>query len=382
MRLRSKDILKRSAATQLVGKKPTRSKSAAKPAISKRRQQNRLIIAIAAVVVVAIAVFVIIYSGIFIGAPRQISVTIAWNPGSTADDIVRTISRATDTQVSLLNITGANGASGANAVFNSVHDGTSVLSTNLSAFVTSEAMGFADSSPSDWAAWLCAFSPAVVVVANNSPYYTINDLIAAMRQKPGGLLCANSGFGTVSYTAAELLSTRIILEFDHLSLSGSNQAVEALMNGSDIENEVDFAILLSIDIAEHLRTGQLRAIGVFSKEEYVLQNEDTVITVPSISGIGIDNRLDAVLPFGEYFGLFIPADTPQSKLRGLDTLIKKAVGSEIFDDFSKNAGLLTMTPDRAKSATTIEKFSSIICWTLYDVRYLPTNPETLGISRP
>ena len=378
MNLRSKSILNK----QLIGTKPTRTKSAAKPAISKRRQQNRLFIVIAALVVVAAVVFILIYSGVFITAPKQIAVTIAWNPGSTADDIVRTISRATSTQVSLLNITGANGADGANAVFSSERDGTTLLSTHLSAFVTSEAMGFAESSPDDWAAWLCAFSPAVVVVANDSPYHSMDDLIAAMREKPGGLQCANSGFGTVSFTAAELLSTRIILEFDHISLSGSNQAVEALQNSSDTENEADFAVLLSVDIAEHLRTGQLRAIGVFSNEMYVLHNDDTAITVPPISGIGIDNRLDSMLPFGEYFGLFIPADTPHSKLRSLDSLMTKAVGSEVFDEFSKKAGLVTITPDRAKSAATIERYSSIICWTLYDVRYLPTNPETLGIPRP
>jgi len=376
MRLRSKTILNK----QLVGAKPTRSKSATKPAISKRRQQNRLIIVIAALVVVAAVVFLLICSGVFITAPKQISVTIAWNPGSTADDIVRTISRATSTQVSLLNITGANGANGANAVFSSERDSKTLLSTHLSAFVTSEAMGFADSSPSDWAAWICAFSPAVVVVASDSPYHSMSDLIAAMREKPGELQCANSGFGTVSFTAAELLSTRVILEFDHISLSGSSQAVDALRDNEDSDFVADFAVLLSIDVAENLRAGELRAIGVFGSEDYVLYNDNIAITVPPIEDVG--NRLNAVLPFGEYFGLFIPADTPQSSLRKLDILMKKAVNSEVFEEYSKKAGLIIPAPDRAKSTEIIERYSSIICWTLYDVRYLPTNPETLGISRP
>jgi len=208
----------------------------------------------------------------------------------------------------------------------------------------------------------------------------MGDLLAAIRQYPGNLTCANDGFGTVNFVAAELLSTRAVLEFDHLSLSGSSQAVEALRSSEEHDREADFAILLSTDIAEYLHTGQLRAIGAFSEAEYVLQNSDAAVSIPSVSGI--DSRLDAVLPFGEYFGLFMPADTPRSGLRGTDFFVKSAVNSDSFSDFVRSNGLSATTPERGKSVQIIDSFASIVCWTLYDVRYLPTNPETLGIPRP
>jgi len=356
--------------------KPTK-----KRAISKRRRRNRLIlIIISAVLVVATAVFFIFRSEVFKSTPDYISVTVAWNPGSITDDMVRAMSAATDTRITLQNITGENGATGANTVFQSERNGTSLLSTSLSALVTSEAMGFTENSFNDWTAWLCVFSPAVVVVSNDSLYYSMDDLITAIRHNPGMVRCANSGFGTISFTAAELLSSRLVLEFDHVSFSGSSQAAQSLQGDEMHEAEADFAILLSIEAADYLRSGQLRAIGAFTETEFTFQNGDSTINIYPL--IGMDGRLDDVLPVGEYFGLFIPGDTPQSRLIMLDTMIMTTADSKILDDFSRDKGLVKLIPDRSKSAETIKSFSSIICWTLYDVGYLPTNPETLGISKP
>jgi len=361
--------------------KPSYSKTVKNKAILKRRKRNRLILIIAAsVLICATALFFIFRSSVFESAPDNISVTVAWNPGSITDDMVRVMSAAVDTQITLQNITGANGANGANAVFQSERNGTYLLSTSLSALVTAEATGFSENSHNEWDAWLCAFSPAVIVVANDSPYSSVSDLLSAIIHNPGKLRCANSGFGTISFTAAEIFSTRVVLEFDHISFSGSSQAIEALKSSDLQEDEADFAILLSIEAAESLRTGQLRALGAFAEIEYILQNGDSTIHIYPF--IGMEGRLDDVLPIGEYFGLFIPADTPQSQLHKLDTMIRTAVDSEVFENFLREKGLVKAIPDRSIDSTTIKNFSSIINWTLYDVGFLPTNPGTLGIPRP
>jgi len=364
-------------------KKPKRKEAAKKKQVSEKRQSNRLVILITVIVLIAVTSTMFFIRGDVFdrsSTPDHITVTVAWNPGSIADDMVRAMSAATDTQISLLNITGANGATGANAVFQSERDGTELLSTSLSTLVTAEATGFSEHSQKDWEAWLCAFSPAVIVIADDSPYHSMDDLITAIRQNPGRLRCADSGFGTVSFAAAELLSTRVILEIDQISFAGSSQAVRALQNSALAENEAEFAVLLSCEITEYLRTGQIRAIGVFSNEEFILHNDNAKISIPAISGI--DSRLDAVLPFGEYFGLFIPADTALSGLHSLDSLINTSVDSEVFSGFTNKAGLANIKYDRHISGAAIEHFSPLINWTLYDTGFLPTNPETLGIPRP
>jgi len=273
------------------------------------------------------------------------------------------------------NVAGANGAAGANAVFSAVSDGTSLLSTNLSAFVTSESMGFGQSSHRDWAAWLCAFTPAIITVTADSPYHTMDELIAAVRQNPGGLRSANPGLGTAGFVAAELFRVGAPVEFQHFDFAGSSPAIHALLNG-----EVDFAILLSIEVTALLRSGELRALGVFSDTNFILSMSDGELVIPSLKGVSA--RLDAALPFGEFYGLLTHADVPEERLHGLGVMIGFAAAeSEEFASFVSQTGLGAIKPDRSRGTETMERMASLMCWTLYDVGYLPTNPGTLGMPR-
>jgi len=295
---------------------------------------------------------------------NQVTVTVAWNPHSTADDMIRTLSSGIDVPVSLQNIPGANGANGANHVWNAPHDGESLMSTGLSAFVTSEAMGFAESSHRDWTMWLCAFSPAVVVVAADSPYHTMDDLITALQQSTKQLRCANPGVGTVGFAAAEILRTRIPIEFEHIDFAGNNPAINALLKG-----EADFAVLLSVETVERLNAGEIRVIGAFG--------ETTL--APSVAGIS--NSLDAVLPFGEYYGLFTPSGVPGRRLNGLTTLIESAAASDVFVAFLSEKKLTPVAPSRRQSSEIAEHIASLFCWSLYDAGYLPISPDTIGVDR-
>jgi tripartite-type tricarboxylate transporter receptor subunit TctC len=90
--------------------------------------------------------------------PEQITVTVAWNPGSIADDMVRVMDFG-DTVLVLQNVVGTHGARGLNAVYAAEHDGTNLLSTSLTAFREVHEMGFAETSLDDWTWWLVAYSP-------------------------------------------------------------------------------------------------------------------------------------------------------------------------------------------------------------------------------
>ncbi|MCL2638015.1 MAG: tripartite tricarboxylate transporter substrate-binding protein [Oscillospiraceae bacterium] len=287
-----------------------------------KKKTKTMIITAVVLISTAAVYFVFNFEKYFNNIPEQITITVAWNPGSTANDIVRVMSGNIKTQTVLQNIPGANGANGLNAVFNAEHDGTNLLSTSLSAFVTSEAMGFAQSSPSDWTAWLVAFSPAVLVVAADSPYIAVNEL--------AGLTCADSGFGTVSFAAARLLSG----EYEHISFSGVNAAVNALFDG-----EADFAVLLKTEISARLDSGELR----------ILETMD----------------------FGEYYGLFVPADVQKSRLKSLDRLLENAVASEAFAAFIDENGLQKMDYDRGQSVKIINEYGHLLRDVLNKAGFLP-----------
>lgn len=296
----------------------------------------------------------------------EVTVTVAWNPHSTADMMARAMAGAADTPLKLENLPGAHGANAMNAVYATDRNETRLLSTSLSAFVTSEAMGFGESSHRDWAAWLCAFSPALIIVPADSPYQTIDQLIAALRQNPGNLRCANAGFGTVGSAAAELLGTRALLEFDHIDCAGSGPAANAILNG-----EADFAVLLSTEVKDRLRSEELKALASFAEEDIILDE----IIVTSIAGIR--DSLDEILPFGEYYGFFIPDDINFSRLMGMDGLLKTVSSGENFEPFLEQSGIIALNPSRRNSEQTIERMASLLCRTLYGMGYLPNIPDSI-----
>jgi tripartite-type tricarboxylate transporter receptor subunit TctC len=337
----------------------------------KRPGKKKLIIIAAAAVLIAAAGtawFIFrdtVFSTFFSDAPSRAVVTVAWNPGSIADDVACALADVIGAELTLQNVPGANGANGANAVFGAESDGESLLSTSLSALVTSEAMGFADSwSHRDWAAWLCAFSPVVAVVAEDSPFMSMGDLIAAIRERPGRLRGANPGAGTVGFAAAELLGGRALLEFEFADYSGSGPAIRALLEG-----DADFALLLSVEAAEMLRSGQLRALGAFGEDNFILSNGGERDIIPSVKGIS--GGLDLILPFGEYYGLFAPADIPARRLNGLGELIGAAADSDEFRRFADRKGLEPVDTGRE----TVQQFAVLLNETLYNAGYLPANPR-------
>jgi tripartite-type tricarboxylate transporter receptor subunit TctC len=328
------------------------------------KNKKWILLITAAVLVTAAAAAVYLRDTLFADTPRQLNVTVAWNPHSLADDMVRAMAPGMEVPITLLNMPGALGSAGANAVYRAAHDGSSVLSTSLSAFVTGEALGFAEQSHTEWEMWLCAFSPAWVVVPDGSPYADMYDLIADLRARPGQLRCADSGFGTVSFAAAELLSVNLLLEFEQLSYPGSNPAIAALLEG-----EAQFGVLLSAEAFRRIQPGELRVLATFGEAG----------DVPGVRGLG--DRLDAVLPFGEYYGLFIPAGVPDRMLNGLDAVVGSAAETEGFGTFLRERGLERVNTRRDRGMEITGRYASVICWILFDAGYLPTNPETIGIRR-
>jgi len=366
----SKDILNKST-----NRKPKKKPVLGKRPVSGRQLRNRLIIIFGSIIfILFIAVMFVIHTNPFRSVPEDLTITVAWSPGSTVDEMVRVLAREMDSHFTLSNISGANGANGANAVFRSPHNGGNILATTLSSFVTSEAMGFADSSHRDWETWLCAFSPAFIVVAYDSPYMTIHDLIAAIRDNPGTIRCADDGYGSIAFTAAELFSSKTALEVSHVSFSGNTPAIDAVL-----DNNAEFAILLSTQVINHLQAGLLRPLGVFRDADFLLGG-DTDIIIPSIAGIS--DGLDALLPYGEYYGFFIPGNIPDEHFEIWDKMIKSAVASLTFTEFIRTAGIVPITPDRNSNSGIVERYSSVTNWTLYNAGFLPTNPDKLGIPSP
>jgi tripartite-type tricarboxylate transporter receptor subunit TctC len=298
-------------------------------------KKRKIIIAATVAVALVLAVVLFLLCRNRADLPDSLNLTVAWNPHSTACDMARALSAGAEIDLYVQNIAGAHGSNGLNAVF-AAPLGENMLSTSLSAFVTAEPMGFAESSRHEWTGWLMAFSPAVIVVAADSHITNIEYLRGYLRghlfQTMDEIRAANSGFGTVSFIAAQLFAQDFPMEFEHVSFAGSSPAINAVLRG-----EVDFAVLTTVEAAAAVQNGQIRII-------YELE-------------------------FGEYYGIFVPLETPESRQNAIENMLRTAAESEEFTTFAYVRGLVPLTPER--DSAKIDRLCALICQTLLDAGFLP-----------
>lgn len=157
---------------------------------------------------------------------------------------------------------------------------------------------------------LLASAPMVIVVAKDSGFKNLADLVAAARAKPGGVNFASSGNGTVGHLTGEQLQRVAGMKFQHVPYKGANQALTDVMGG-----QVDIYISSVPTVLTHIKNGKLRALAATSAKR-INDLPDT----PTVSESGYQG-FDAAT----WFGFLAPAGTPKDIVARLNDAFNKAL---------------------------------------------------------
>jgi len=158
---------------------------------------------------------------------------------------------------------------------------------------------------------LIVSAPVVLVVAANSPYKSLGDLLAAARRDPGAVTFASPGNGTVSHLAGELLQRASGVKFTHVPYKGAAQAMTDLLGG-----QVQSFMSSVPSALAQIRGGRLRAIAVTSAKRAAEMPE-----VPAIAESGYAG-FDATT----WYGLLAPAGTPAAVIKRLNAEVNRVLG--------------------------------------------------------
>ncbi len=158
---------------------------------------------------------------------------------------------------------------------------------------------------------LIVSAPVVLVVAANSPYKSLGDLLAAARRDPGAVTFASPGNGTVSHLAGELLQRASGVKFTHVPYKGAAQAMTDLLGG-----QVQSFMSSVPSALAQIKGGRLRAIAVTSAKRAAEMPE-----VPAIAESGYAG-FDATT----WYGLLAPAGTPAAVIKRLNAEVNRALG--------------------------------------------------------
>jgi tripartite-type tricarboxylate transporter receptor subunit TctC len=180
---------------------------------------------------------------------------------------------------------------------------------------------------------MVASAPLVIVVAADSPYKTLADVVAAARSKPLALNYATSGNGTVAHLATEQFQRTANVRLTHVPYKGAAQGATDLIGG-----QVQLYVSSVPTLIGHIKNGKMRALAVTSAKR-----ADDLPQVPTIAESGYKG-FEAVT----WFGIAGPAKLPADVTARLNAEINKALQApDLLKKLSdQGADVAGSTPDQ------------------------------------
>jgi tripartite-type tricarboxylate transporter receptor subunit TctC len=305
---------------------------------------------------------------------RPITVIVPWAAGGSTDQVTRVaaaeIEKALNQKLVIVNQPGASGSIGTKNALEAPKDGytwTAGAAKDIGTYIVS---GLLDTKIADWRLYLSVANVSVLGVNPNTPYKTAQDLVAAMKAKPGQVSVATAGINSSGHAAIEAFTRALGLTYKHVTYDGGNPAVIAVVSG-----EAEVTTQLAVEQANMIRAKRLNALAVLSDKPLELEGYGTIPPITaSVAGFK---------PDANYFGIFVHNDVPAPVKQTLDMVWKDVIGkSEALKKYATSNGALyapSAGDDALKAAMPAIQTTA---WQLHDAGKSKVAPDTVGIKKP
>ena len=159
---------------------------------------------------------------------------------------------------------------------------------------------------------LISVGPFVLVTHPSVPVDSVKSLIALAKAQPGKLNGASAGNGTATHLALELFKQMAGVDITHVPYKGAPQAVTDVLAG-----HIQMTFNSIAPIIAHIRAGRMKVLGVASSKRSSQLPEVPTISEAGVPGFEAEN----------WFGLFVPAQTPKKIIARLNEAIVKVMRS-------------------------------------------------------
>ena len=245
------------------------------------------------------------------------------------------------------------------------------LANGMLAFCTMPINGYTDKTFRDWDIWIATYAPNAIIVPKNSPYDTIEDLVAAIKANPGQITAGTGGIGSGGHFGAETIKAIAGADYKHITYAGGAAAVTATLSG-----EVDFCPQLLAEYKDLVIAGEVKALACLAEEDIEIAPG---VVIPSI--LRSYPEAKKFVPMGEVTGVLIPKGLDEAKLAKLDAAFESAVKEKDFLDFCEVKSFSVIPMGRAQSQAYMEGFASKACYLMYDAGATTIDPAKFGINR-
>lgn len=251
---------------------------------------------------------------------RPIRLVVGYSAGGPTDVLARVLGQEMANRLGqplvVENKAGANGNIATEFVRHAAPDGYTLLmntiSHNVNPLLQPELVKYdpiADFTPVAQVAVL----PQMIVVAGNSPFKTLEDLVKKAQEAPQRVSYGSAGVGGSAHLAAALLEQRSKTRMNHIPFKGNGPALTEVMAG-----RVDFMFFPMIGAGDFVATGKLRILAVTTARRH-----PDYPTIPTTSEVGLPGFEDYAQPIG----FIAPAGLPPAIADKLDAVVVAALAA-------------------------------------------------------
>jgi len=254
---------------------------------------------------------------------KPLTLVVPYPPGGTADAFGRSVAQGLGAglgaTVVVENRGGANGNIGSAYVARQAPaDGHTLLLGSTSTLAINPAiyrdMGYdprAELAPLT----LTHQMPNVLIVNKDTPYRSVDDVVAAARAEPGRVSYASAGNGNTMHMAGVLFCKQAGISLLHVPYRGGPPAMNDLLGGQVpmMFNNLPAVVPLA-------REGRVRALGVADKKRTPLLPD-----VPTMAEAGVPGCVSVV-----WNGLLVRRGAPQEAVDALVRALHQVLADEAF----------------------------------------------------
>ena len=248
---------------------------------------------------------------------RPITYVVPFGAGGTTDVLARLITpkaaAALGTTFVIENKPGAGGSTGSDFTAKAAPDGYTIQGGTISSHAINVSLYARlpyDPIRNFQPITMIGSMPNILVVRADSPYKTVQDVVAAAKAKPGTINFASSGNGTSQHLSGVFFEQLTGGKLVHVPYKSSAESLNALLSGQG----ADMIFENLAPALPHIKAGKLRALGVTSEQRSSALPEVPAIaeTLPGFSIVS-------------WQAVFAPAGVPKPVMDKLSAELIKSV---------------------------------------------------------
>ena len=270
---------------------------------------------------------------------KPIRMVIGFPPGGGTDIVGRIVAQKLGDELGKPvmpdNRGGASGQIGADIVAHAPPDGYTMLMAHIASMSILPSLVKLPYDPSkDFAAvTLAAIAPNLLVVHPSLRVNSVKDLVQLGKARPGQLVFASPGSGSVQHLAGELFKMQGKVDMLHVPYKGSGQSVIDLVSG---QVQLNFDTVPTV--INYVKAGKLNAIAVTSEKRF-----DLLPKIPTVSESGLRG-----FDMSTWWGIVMPAGVKPEIVAKLNAATVKVLHSPEVKQSMANVGADTVgnTPEQ------------------------------------